>query len=172
MHNQFKNVRTHARLQSKNMWYQWRLVLLEGLKEGLAKIAEGMVNDDVALLQQEHLLASVLPRLIEEDEDLQRECAGLQNEAVVDVSDEEELEEARQRLVSLEEEIEQKKKMLVDVQKEFNATTAAVEMVSERKAECTAEIKEAERVREECRGWSVGEVAALKGKPIVKCSLY
>lgn len=165
MHNQFKNVRTHARLQSKKMWYQWRLVLLDGLKEGLAKIAEGMVEDDAALLQQEDLLASVLPGLIYEDVDLRRECVGLQNEAVVlDASDPTELEEARQRLVSVEEEIEQKRKMLVDVRGEYDAATAAIELAAERKIECTEEIRESERVREECRGWSVDEVAALKGR--------
>ena len=39
-----------------------------------------------------------------------------------------------------------------------------IEAGAELKTEFLEQIREAERVREECRGWSIKEVNALKGK--------
>src|SRR5580700_2650781 len=56
MDSQFKNVKTHARLLSKAMWYEWRMKLLDGLKVGLHKISEGMDADGEILHHQQELL--------------------------------------------------------------------------------------------------------------------
>ena len=49
MDNQFKNVKTHARLLSKAMWYEWRMKLQDGLEAGLLRISEGLDADEQLL---------------------------------------------------------------------------------------------------------------------------
>jgi kinetochore protein Spc7/SPC105 len=164
MDNQFKNVKTHARLLSKAMWYEWRMKLVEGLKEGLLRIGEGFNRDAEILADQEQLLSSVVPDLVREHEQLVKEAAILQAQAdELANCDQEELTDAREKLVSVDAEVTAKRAMLEKLQSEFRQHEQHVEQVVERKAECLEEIKEAERVREECRGWSTSEVSALKG---------
>ncbi len=164
MDNQFKNVKTHARLQSKAMWYEWRMKLLEGLREGLIRVAEGMEGDEVLLREQEQILAAVLPRLVRDYESKSEESEKLQAQADELAScDQEELLGARQKLTHLDEEIEAKIMTVRHLQDQLRDKEEGIEAASERKKECIEEIKEAERVREECRGWSANEVSALKG---------
>ena len=164
MDNQFKNVKTHARLLSKAMWYEWRMKLLDGLKDGLLRISKDMASDAENLAQQENLLEAVVPALIEEHEQLQADAELLQAQADELAScDQEELTEARERLIALDGDLEAKRKMIADLHQCLKTQEENIEQVTERKEECLGEIKEAERVREECRGWSVAEVAALKG---------
>ncbi|KAI9712139.1 MAG: hypothetical protein M1812_006977 [Candelaria pacifica] len=163
MDNQFKNVKTHARLLSKAMWYEWRMKLLQGLREGLIRVAEDMEGDEALLREQEQILAAVLPRLVRNHERMSVESEGLQAQADELAScDQEELLGARQKLTYLEEEIEAKKSTVRHLQEQLREKEEGIEAVSERKQECIEEIKEAERVREECRGWSVNEVSVLK----------
>lgn len=164
MDNQFKNVKTHARLLSKAMWYEWRMKLLEGLKQGLLGISEGFGEDADALTKQEQLLASVVPQLVEEHDRLVAEATVLQAHADELAScDQEELIETRQQLVSVEEEVEAKKAMVVELEAQLQEKEQSIEYITDHREECLAEIKEADRVREECRGWSAAEVATLKG---------
>ncbi|KAI9773486.1 MAG: hypothetical protein M1835_006154 [Candelina submexicana] len=163
MDNQFKNVKTHARLLSKAMWYEWRMKLLEGLREGLIRVAEGMEGDEILLREQEQMLAAVLPRLVRGHEQMTEESEKLQAQADELAScDQEELLGARQKLTHLDEEIEAKKITVQHLQDQLREKEEGIEAVSERKIECIEEIKEAERVREECRGWSANEVSVLK----------
>ena len=165
MDNQFKNVKTHARLLSKAMWYEWRMKLLEGLKEGLVKIDEGMEEDHEVLAKEEELLQPVLPFLIDENDRLEAEVQDLQVKvdelASCDLS---ELEDARNDLLSTEEELEDKRKLLEDLQNVNTEVDERIDNAVEAKEECEREIIEAERVRQECRGWSPAEVALLQGK--------
>lgn len=165
MDNQFKNVKTHSRLLSKAMWYEWRMKLLDGLKEGLLRICEGFLKDSHQLAQQESLLSSAVPQLVEEHERLVAEASRLQIQADELAScDQEELNDARKKLVDAETEIEHKKTLLADLQAQYQNAEQRIELVSERKRNCLLEIAEAERVRAECRGWTGAEVAAGKGK--------
>ncbi len=164
MDNQFKNVKTHARLLSKAMWYEWRMKLLEGLKEGLLQVDKGMDEDNENISQQESLLQPVLPRLIEEHEHLEAELQTLQAQAEELAScDQEELKDARKALVAVEEGIQTKQKMIENLQHQLREKETGVENAVEQKQEYLEEIKEAEKVRQECRGWSVAEVTALQG---------
>ena len=164
MDNQFKNVKTHARLLSKSMWYEWRMKLLDGLKEGLLRVGEGMAADAEILAEQEALIKPVLPALIAEHERLEKECQLLQAQADELAScDQEELKEAREKLKSTEEDIEAKTKMVEELQRQLQEKEECIANATERKQECLLEIKEAEKVREECRGWTAAEIAALKG---------
>ena len=164
MDNQFKNVKTHARLLSKAMWYEWRMKLLDGLKDGLIRIRNEMDADAGILAQQEELLQAVVPELLEENERLRNEAQILQDQAdELASSDHEELVDARERMVILDNELDAKRKMVADLQRQLEEQELGIEEIVERKQEYLGEIKEAEKVREESRGWSSAEVAALKG---------
>ncbi|KAL9602456.1 MAG: hypothetical protein Q9219_001881 [cf. Caloplaca sp. 3 TL-2023] len=164
MDNQFKNVKTHARLLSKAMWYEWRMKLLDGLKEGLVQISDGMDEDAASLSQQEQLLTPVLPKLIEENDRLQNERQILQAQADELAScDQDELREAREKLTNVDTDLQAKKDLLRMLQQDLQAKERDIQDATERRDEYHGEIKEAERVRQESRGWKMSEVTALQG---------
>lgn len=167
MDNQFKNVKTHARLLSKAMWYEWRMKLQEGLKEGLIKIGKDMVDDEQFLQKQEALLQAVLPDLAKQFEALEREHESLQSAAreIADC-DPEELQAARTELSDVTSENAKKMRKIEELRQVLQETEATIEDITERKQECISVIEEAEKVREECRGWSSAEIRALKGMGI------
>jgi kinetochore protein Spc7/SPC105 len=166
MDNQLKNVKTHARLLSKGMWYDWRMTLLATLKDGLFKTAEGMIKDEEILDHQIELLDSVFPQLLHQAEHLECEEADLES-AAEDLAncDQEELSDARQQLISVDADVEAKRQLIADLRKQLQGKEAEIESGIERKQICLEEIREAEKVREECRGWSSNEISALKGLP-------
>ncbi|SPO07684.1 related to spindle pole body protein [Cephalotrichum gorgonifer] len=165
MDNQFKNVKTHARLLSKAMWYEWRMKLQDGLKEGLVRIAEGMDEDAESLERQQKLLDSVLPDVLARYETLSKEHANLETYAQeLAECDPEELQGARDELVSVGDDIEAKKKAIAELRRELEDTELEIEKASVKKQECLDEIKEAEKIREECRGWSTTEINLHKAR--------
>ncbi|RFU32557.1 hypothetical protein B7463_g3757, partial [Scytalidium lignicola] len=165
MDSQLKNVKTHARLLSKGMWYEWRMTLLETLKEGLIKTAEGMMADEEQLLHQQHLLDSVLPNMLRQVETLEIQEADLQAAAdELANCDQEELSGARQQLVKVDEDIAAKKAIIADLRKQVEARDLEISAATEKKQAYSDDIREAERIREECRGWSSNEINALKAK--------
>ncbi|KAK2009043.1 Spc7 kinetochore protein [Colletotrichum eremochloae] len=163
--NQFKNSKTHARLESKAMWYEWRMKLQEGLREGLVKIAEGMAVDDKVLDQQQKLLSSVLPAIVTRFTALQQEHDNLQAvaEELADC-DPEELEAARSDLANIESDMEEKMRRVAELRQELEEAEQDVEELKQEKQQCHEDIKEAEKIREECRGWSISEISALKAR--------
>ncbi|ROT39335.1 Spc7-domain-containing protein [Sodiomyces alkalinus F11] len=161
--NQFKNSKTHARLESKAMWYDWRTALQEGLREGLQRIAEGMGADAQLFRQQEKLLASVVPGLVARFEELAEERGDL--EAVArDLADSDpaELEAVRAQLRKVDEDVEEKRRRVRELRQQLQESEEDVEQLSARKNECLADIRESEKIREECRGWSTGEIISLQ----------
>ncbi|KOS19737.1 Kinetochore protein spc7 [Escovopsis weberi] len=165
MDNQFKNVKTHARHLSKAMWYEWRMKLQDGLKEGLMSIAEGMEGDEKLLAQQEELLASVMPGLTSRHEALQKESRRLEQIAKeMAESDPAELQAARDELVALDDDIAQKQALIEKLRKGLEESDAEVEELAAQKQQCLGDIKEAESIREECRGWTCTEVNSFKDR--------
>ncbi|KAL4746613.1 hypothetical protein BDW72DRAFT_30932 [Aspergillus terricola var. indicus] len=163
MDNQFRNVKTHTRLLSKATWYEWRMKLLEGLKEGLDRHVEEMKEDDNLLSKHEAILKDAMPALSVKHSSLKEEAAQLQQLADdLENCDQDELWNARGKLADLEEEIAEKKKVLEELRTEIQDKTDTIETGTELKAEFTAQIQEAERVKEECRGWSAKEIRELK----------
>ncbi|KAL8778276.1 MAG: hypothetical protein Q9213_007496, partial [Squamulea squamosa] len=163
MDNQFKNVKTHARLLSKAMWYEWRMKLLDGLKEGLVQICNGMDEDANILSQQERHLEAVLPGLMEENERLQSEHQILQAQAdELANCNQDELRQAREQLAAIDEDLQVKRRLAEELEQELLAKEQGIQDAIERRDEYHAEIKEAERVRQESRGWKTSEVAALQ----------
>ncbi|KAK0630127.1 hypothetical protein B0T17DRAFT_527566 [Bombardia bombarda] len=165
MDNQFKNVKSHARLLSKAMWYEWRTKLQEGLKEGLIKISEGMDEDDALLQKQQELLSSVLPAMLKQFEALEQEHDDLEAVAreLADC-DPADLAAARGELVSLDKDIADKTKKIAELRRQLSESESGIESSTARKQLCLDEIKEADKVREECRGWSSTEISALKAR--------
>jgi kinetochore protein Spc7/SPC105 len=163
MDNQFKNVKTHARLLSKATWYEWRMKLLDGLRDGLYRHMEGIESDAEILQHQQDLLDSVMPSLLEKYETTAREESDLQIAAEELANcDQEELSEARQRLVSLESDVDAKRRMVQDLQQQLQDNEVAITEGTTRKQACLDDIQEAERIRELCRGWSADEGLAYK----------
>ncbi|KAF2856707.1 Spc7-domain-containing protein [Plenodomus tracheiphilus IPT5] len=165
MDNQFKNLKTNARLDARGEWYTWRSTLLQDLKSGLLHTMDGFKRDESTLANQEQLLDAVLPPLIEKHGLLSTECQQLQQRHdELNSCDREELEQTREQLVATDSHIQEKKRLLVQIQQELAEKDARIEAIKERKVECIEEIRAAERVREECRGWSTSEVSDLKAK--------
>jgi kinetochore protein Spc7/SPC105 len=167
MDNQFKNLKTSARLDARGEWYTWRSTLLRDLKAGLLGTMDGFLRDELALAEKEKLLDSVLPPLVEQHEQLENQCKQLQQRHdELNSCDREELEQTREQLVAADAEMAEKRQLIAQLQSELSEKEARIEAAKERKVECAAEIKAAERVREECRGWSVSEVNDLKRKSL------
>ncbi|OJK03031.1 hypothetical protein ASPACDRAFT_10238, partial [Aspergillus aculeatus ATCC 16872] len=163
MDNQFRNVKTHARLLSKATWYEWRMKLLEGLRDGLNRHVQEMKADDELLAKHETLLSDTVPALIEKHSSLEAEATTLQQLAdELENCDQDELRSTREKLAGVEDEIAQKKKLLQEMQAELEDKTNIVETGTEVKAEYMAQIQEAERVKAQCRGWSAQEISELK----------
>lgn len=164
MDNQFKNVKTHARLLSKAMWYEWRMKLLDGLKDGLVHISEGMDEDENILMQQERLLGPTLPTLIAENELLQAEHQSLQAQAdELANCDQDELRKARENLSSVMEDFEVKRKLVDELRTELQAKETDIQRAASQMEECLAEIKDSERVQQESRRWKITDVLELQG---------
>lgn len=164
MDNQFKNVKTHARLLSKAMWYEWRMKLLDSLNEGLAKISDEMNGDDSSLFQQQKILDPILPNLIHQHDQLEAENQVLQARAdELANDDQEELKDTRLELVQIEKEIEAERKIVDELQDEFRRQEERIEYVVDQRQHCLEQIEAAEKVRLEGRGWSSSEIASLQG---------
>ncbi|KAI2641165.1 Spc7-domain-containing protein [Xylaria nigripes] len=165
MDNQFKNVKTHARLLSKAMWYEWRMKLQDGLKEGLVQIADGMAADEKLLQNQQALLHSTLPNLVQQFESLTTEHQDLKTVAqeLADC-DPEDLQSARSELTDLDSEMEMKMRKIEELRKQLTETESNIDEATQRKKDCVADISEAEKIREECRGWTSSEINSLKAK--------
>ena len=171
MDNQFKNVKTHARLLSKAMWYEWRMKLLDGLKEGLVKVADEMNGDENQLLNQQNTLEPILPNLVHQYDKLEAENNALQTRAdELANEDQEELKEARLELVQIGDEIEAKQKLVNELQDEYRQVEERIEYAVDHGQRFLEQIEEAEKVRLESRGWSPFEIATLQGIAFRYCT--
>ncbi|KAK3496714.1 Spc7-domain-containing protein [Neurospora hispaniola] len=165
MDNQFKNVKSHARLLSKAMWYEWRMKLQEGLKEGLFKISEGMDKDDELLRKQQELLSSVLPSLTKRFGALERELENLEAvEKELEDCDPEDLEAARAELTELDKTIAEKSKKIEELRQQVEEHQTDVQSLADQKQQYLDDITAADKIREECRGWSLTEISSLKAR--------
>ncbi|KAJ5641688.1 hypothetical protein N7490_005688 [Penicillium lividum] len=163
MDNQFRNVKTHARLLSKATWYEWRMKLLEGLMQGLHRHVDDMKADDELLSKREELLSRTVPSLVEKNASLEDEANNLkQLVEEMERSDQDELRETREKLSNVDDEIEAKKRELQQLQNEIHEKTVSIEAGTEMRDTYMAEFQEAERVKEECRGWSARDISDLK----------
>ncbi|WPG97511.1 Spc7-domain-containing protein [Acrodontium crateriforme] len=159
---QMRDMKTHARLRSKEMWYAWRSQLLEDLVKALSGIAENLIRDHDILKNSEDILDNVLPDLINQHDTFEREATRLQEASSANSEEKAELEAARARIVEVDAEIEAKKQILEALQREAKEQDSLTKELQETKVEFTAAIQEADRVRESCRGVSLNEISKLK----------
>lgn len=163
MDNQFKNVKTNARLLSKAMWYEWRMKLLDGLKEGLLKIGGDIEEDHKSLSQQEQLLQSTLPRLVQRHDQLEEQANVAQAQAdELAECDQEELKSARETLSAVEQELEEKERLVKQLRIELRDKEDRLETAMTRKQEYAEEIADAEKILQDCRGWKPAELDVLQ----------
>jgi len=165
MDNQFRNGKANARLQSREGWYTWRTQLVEGLKSGLEGIKNGMRQDVNELDRQQQTLDGVVPQLVTQQSDLDQELKSLQqNLAEIESVDHEALNASRNRLQSADEYNLQKSILLDTLQQQMRDKDEALAAAAELKSEMEDQIAEANRVRDECRGWPAADVMALKAR--------
>lgn len=163
---QMRDIKTHARYRSKEMWYAWRSQLLEDLMKALQSIGEGLIRDDEKLQHAAQILDQIMPGLLQQHQSLQAEAQSLEQEAAAENEDEkEELEASREKIQATAYEIREKQKILEDLQREMQEQETQVNDLEENRAEFAAAIKEADRVKESCRSISTNEITALKGMP-------
>ena len=161
---QMRDIKTHARYRSKEMWYAWRSQLLEDLMKALQSMGEGLIRDDEKLQHAEQILEQIMPGLLEQHQSLQAEAQSLEEEAAaVNEDEKEELEAARENIQAAAYEIREKQQILEDLQREMQSHDTQVNDLEENRAEFAAAIKEADRVKESCRSISTNEITALKG---------
>jgi kinetochore protein Spc7/SPC105 len=165
MDNQLRDLKTNARLQSKSGWHTWRSQLLNDLKNGLIQTSEELDQDSKMLAPVEKAFSEVVPVLEKQEADLKASLKSLQQRKR-DVEDgrEADLDEARERLTSTESELQQKKILLERLRSDMADKNSLLEDARDCKAETIGAIKEADRISEECRGWSTKEVLALNDK--------
>lgn len=165
MDNQFKNMKTHARHLSKVMWYEWRMKLLEGLREVLVTEGEGLKSDSVLLREQEQILEESLPELLNQHEQLSEEYDELQQRAEeLSDCDQDEIAQARQQLVATDQEVRTKRERIAALKKHSQELDKTIEDGHDVKIENQQAIQEAQRMKEEYRGWSTAEVSEIKGE--------
>jgi kinetochore protein Spc7/SPC105 len=75
-----------------------------------------------------------------------------------------ELEAARNELIEAEEDIKSKETAIADLVRELRETEKSIEEATLQKQQALHEMHEAEKIREECRGWTTAEITCLKGK--------
>lgn len=165
MDNQFRNGKTNARLQSKEGWYAWRRQLVDGLRGGLEGIKRGMQEDAAQLVEQETILGNTVPELVAQHAELEQQLQNLEQRiAEYDSMDLEALSQSRTQFRSLDEDLAAKSAQLEQLQQQMQDKTETLAAASELKDEMLEQIAEAERVHEECRGWSGKDVRELRNK--------
>ncbi|KAK5064294.1 hypothetical protein LTR84_000127 [Exophiala bonariae] len=165
MDNQFRNGKANARLQSKEGWYQWRAQLVDGLKTGLKGINNNLSHDLKILNEQQQILDSVIPGLLQQQMEFRKQKPSLQQSIEeLDSVDHETLQTTRRELQAADEYHLQRITMLKSLQDQMDEKEEALDAASELKTEMKDQIEEADRVREEQKGWSGADVLAFKTK--------
>lgn len=165
MDTQFNTVKANARLLSKGMWYEWRRELLKGLRAGLVKISNGFDKDTELFAKQQELLDSVLPDLESKFSALAEEEKLLKaSTEEIGKSNPEDLADARECLVTLEADNSSKREMIAQLRSQIASKDDGILKSSQRKEFCLDALREAERIRQECRGWSSAEVKTIRSR--------
>jgi len=165
MDNQFRNGKANARLQSKEGWYQWRTQLVDGLKSGLQTINSNLSLDLKTLDHQLDMLDSILPGLLQQQSALRKQKPSLQQSVEeLDSIDHEILKSARRELHAADEYNLQRTALLSSLQEQMAEKEETLAAAAELQAEIRDQIEEADRVREEHKGWSAADVLVLKRK--------
>lgn len=161
---QMRDIKSNARLRSKEMWYAWRSQLLDDLMKGLQSIGEGLIRDDEVLQQLEEVVDNVVPGLIGVHGKLQMEAEMLEQEnAAMNEDEKEQLDPARENLQQVSQKVADRQEELARLRREVEGLDLSIGDLQETRTEFLSAIKEADRVKEACRGISLTEINDLKG---------
>jgi kinetochore protein Spc7/SPC105 len=163
MDTQFKNIKTHARLQAKGIWYEWRQKLLEGVLTALRQNLKGLQEDQEVIKKQDEIIAQMLPDIEKEHEEAKDKLEKIEKlEKRIAMDDPEELDEARSRLREILDKTAAVREQVLRKRQDVEALNSEIEIKEKKKAELAASIEEAERIKEMNRGWSEEEVKTWK----------
>ncbi|KAF8428199.1 Spc7 kinetochore protein-domain-containing protein, partial [Tirmania nivea] len=165
MDSQFKSIKTHSRLLAKKDWYNWRTNQLLELNKQLEENLGGLKKDEEVIKKQGEILEGVLPGALRARAEMKRRLEKLvERRREVEDCDQQELEEARRRLVELRKEVDRMKAVREQKKKEAEELEKGVEERKGRMEWLRGEIERAERVREMNRGFGEDEVWLLRCK--------
>jgi kinetochore protein Spc7/SPC105 len=160
-----RDMKTNARLRSKEMWYAWRSQLLDELMGGLQTIGENLIKDDEIMSKSEGMIERVLPDLTAQHAKLHTEADALEKIVnVVSESDKADLQECRAALKDTNATLAEKREILQQLRQQVQEQDDLAVQLAESREESIAAMQEANRVREACRGIPVSEISALTGE--------
>jgi kinetochore protein Spc7/SPC105 len=165
MDGQLRDLKTNARYQSKAGWHNWRSQLLNDLKNGLLQTSKDLDQDSKLISQVEASFQGILPELLQKEKNLEEELRILENRKQdAEENTGAEIEEAREQLLAVEAELKEKEAYLDSLKTDLETQQSSLDDARSWKTETIAAIAEADRISEEHRGWSVGEVSSLQDK--------
>jgi kinetochore protein Spc7/SPC105 len=160
-----RDMKTNARLRSKEMWYAWRSQLLDELMGGLQTIGENLIKDDEIMSKSEAIVERVLPGLITQHAELHAEADALEKIVnVVSESDREELQDCREALKTTNATLAERRETLQQLRQQVKEQDDLALQLVESREESISAMQEANRVREACRGIPISEISALTGE--------
>ncbi|QIW97100.1 hypothetical protein AMS68_002618 [Peltaster fructicola] len=159
-----RDIKTNARLRSKEMWYGWRSNLVDDLMKALQTIAEDLIADDELLRQKEDLLSNALPPLLEQRTQKQGQAEQLL--AMADKTrpeEQEELQAARERLQSIDTVLEERRRLVTELQDQLDAQNKRHAELDETRDECLKTIQSLDSAKASNAAVSEEQVAKLEG---------
>jgi kinetochore protein Spc7/SPC105 len=160
-----RDMKTNARLRSKEMWYAWRSQLLDELMGGLQSIGENLIKDDEVLTKSETLIQRTLPPLEARHAALYQESIALESKVhAISEEAEEEVQLTRDAIVNLTTSLAEKQRILDELRQRASSEDESISNLHAAKTECLDTTRELKRLQESCRSVSVDEVAALQGR--------
>lgn len=166
MDNQFKNMKTNARLQSKSGWYSWRTQLLHDLMEGLKETSGSLDKDEAELVPQEEMVRADLPKLQTRHDMLEKECARMRDHAARFAgTDKKQLQTVRKRLIRIDDDIHERELRVQELRRSVEAAKQKIRQLVTQKADCREATEVARLAAEEPgTGWTAADVKKVKGK--------
>lgn len=164
MDMQFKDIKEFARLQAKQKWYDWRMSLMETLKQAAADGLKPLKEDEQTLHERNHLAEKALPSLADKHQKIELQAKTLRTrQAEIAACDPLELENARRQLDALLKSIEDKKAEAESCEVMVRELDQSLSTREETKARLLHEIENAERVKEANKGFTTEDIAKLRG---------
>jgi len=171
MDMQFKDIKEFARLQAKQKWYDWRMSLMETLKQAAADGLKPLKEDQKTLHERNHLAEEALPSLADKHQKVELQAKTLRTrQAEISACDPVELENARKQLDDLLKSIEDKKAEAEGCEATVRNLDETLLMKEETKDKLLHEIENAERLKEANKGFSMEDISKLEG--VLFASVY
>lgn len=165
MDSQFKNIKTHARLEAKGVWYDWRRTLIDNIMEKLLPISDGLQKDVKTVENGVAVLNSVMPELVKNWEKTKREFDKIEKlKQRIEKDDPQKLQEAREKLPALFNTIINMRQEGAKKREEAKKIDAEIREKEAQKAQLIASIEEAERIQEMNRSLNEDDIKSWRSR--------